>query len=69
MKVAALQMVSCPRQDDNLAAALTLLEEAAACGVELAVLPEYFCAVSPRDTDKLALRESRSEERRGGKEC
>ena len=58
MKVAALQMVSCPRQGDNLSAARTLLEEAAACGVELAVLPEYFCAVSPRDTDKLALRES-----------
>ena len=61
MKVAALQMVSCPRQDDNLSAARTLLEEAAACGVELAVLPEYFCAVSPRDTDKLALRESMGE--------
>ncbi|MBA4114307.1 MAG: acyltransferase [Verminephrobacter sp.] len=58
MKVAALQMVSCPRRDDNLTAARMLLNEAAACGVELAVLPEYFGAVSARDTDKLALRES-----------
>ena len=58
MKVAALQMVSCPRRDDNLTAARMLLNEAAASGVELAVLPEYFGAVSPRDTDKLALRES-----------
>lgn len=58
MKVAALQMVSCPRRDDNLTVARMLLNEAVACGVELAVLPEYFGAVSPRDTDKLALRES-----------
>ena len=58
MKVAALQMVSCPRRDDNLTAARMLLNEAAASGVELAVLPEYFGAVNARDTDKLALRES-----------
>ncbi|MDP2768671.1 MAG: carbon-nitrogen hydrolase family protein, partial [Giesbergeria sp.] len=43
MKVAALQMVSSPRRDDNLATARQLLEQAAASGVELAVLPEYFC--------------------------
>ena len=58
MKVAALQMVSSPRRDDNLATARQLLEQAAASGVELAVLPEYFCAVGARDTDKLALRET-----------
>jgi len=57
MKVAALQMVSTPRRDDNLAAARALLEQAAQEGVELAVLPEYFCAMGARDTDKLALRE------------
>ena len=58
MKVAALQMVSGPRRDDNLNTARQLLEQAAASGVELAVLPEYFCAVGARDTDKLALRET-----------
>ena len=57
MKVAALQMVSSPRRDDNLATARQLLEQAAASGVELAVLPEYFSAMGARDTDKLALRE------------
>lgn len=55
MKVAALQMVSTPRREDNLAAARALLEQAAAQGVELAVLPEYFGAMGVRDTDKLAL--------------
>ncbi len=57
MKVAALQMVSCPRRDENLVLARSLLQEAAAAGVELAVLPEYFGAVSARDTDKLLLKE------------
>ena len=58
LKVAALQMVSSPRWADNLACARTLLEQAAAQGVELAVLPEYFGVVGARDTDKLALRET-----------
>ena len=57
MKVAALQMVSSPRPSDNLAQARTLLEQAAAAGAELAVLPEYFGAMGLRDSDKLALAE------------
>ena len=57
MKVAALQMVSGPRPDDNMAQARRLLEDAAAQGAELAVLPEYFGFMGARDTDKLALRE------------
>lgn len=57
MKVAALQMVSGIQLQDNLALARALLEQAAAAGVELAVLPEYFCAMGAQDTDKLALRE------------
>ncbi|QTD45600.1 carbon-nitrogen hydrolase family protein [Ottowia testudinis] len=57
MKVAAIQMVSCTRVDDNLRAAHALLSEAARGGAELAVLPEYFCVMGQRDTDKLALQE------------
>jgi deaminated glutathione amidase len=57
MKLAALQMVSGPRVEANLAAAHELLRSAAAQGAELAVLPEYFCVMGLKDTDKLALRE------------
>ena len=57
MKVAALQMVSGLTLEGNLQAARTLLEEAAQAGCEVAVLPEYFCLLGRKDTDKLALRE------------
>ncbi|GKS82963.1 carbon-nitrogen hydrolase family protein [Acidovorax sp. SUPP1855] len=57
MKAAALQMVSGLHVPGNLEQARHLLEQAAAEGAELAVLPEYFCAMGARDTDKLALRE------------
>jgi len=57
MKVAAIQMVSSTRVDDNLARARDLLAEAARQGGELAVLPEYFCLLGLRDTDKLAVQE------------
>jgi len=57
MKIAAIQMVSGTRVDDNLAAAGRLLDEAAAQGCEFAVLPEYFCLLGRADTDKLGLRE------------
>jgi len=57
MKVAGIQMVSATDVQTNLHAALCLLEEAAKGGAELAVLPEYFCILGRRDTDKLAIRE------------
>jgi deaminated glutathione amidase len=57
MKVAALQMVSAIHRETNLARAHALLAEAAAAGAELAVLPEYFCMMGTKDTDKLAIRE------------
>lgn len=61
MKVAAIQMVSNTRVDDNLRAAHALLVQAAQAGAELAVLPEYFCVMGQRDTDKLALQEALGE--------
>ena len=57
MKVAAVQMVSGVALAANLAAARSLLRQAAEQGAELAVLPEYFCIMGQRDTDKLALGE------------
>ena len=57
MKVAALQMVSGVALQPNLDMAHQLLAQAARAGAELAVLPEYFCAMGRRDEDKLMLRE------------
>lgn len=58
MKVAALQMVSDIDLDTNLRTADRLLAQAAADGAELAALPEYFCLMGLRDTDKLAYQEN-----------
>jgi len=58
VKVAAIQMVSGTERDANLAQARHALAQAAAQGAELAVLPEYFCLLGQRDTDKLAIQEA-----------
>ncbi len=57
MKTATLQMVSGTRLDGNLDQARQLLAEAARLGAELAVLPEYFCLLGHKDTDKLGIQE------------
>ncbi|WP_063548171.1 carbon-nitrogen hydrolase family protein [Burkholderia territorii] len=56
-RVAALQMVSTPDVARNLAEAGRLIAEAAGEGAQLVLLPEYFCFMGHRDTDKLALAE------------
>ncbi|MFO1270887.1 MAG: carbon-nitrogen hydrolase family protein [Rubrivivax sp.] len=53
MKIAAVQMVSTPDVARNLEAAGRLVAEAAAAGAALVALPEYFCLLGRRDTDKL----------------
>ncbi|MEY4765144.1 MAG: hypothetical protein RI907_1817 [Pseudomonadota bacterium] len=57
MLVAALQMVSTPHVDENLATALRLIAQAATAGAELVALPEYFCLMGLKDADKLAIAE------------
>ncbi|WP_119155211.1 carbon-nitrogen hydrolase family protein [Caldimonas tepidiphila] len=57
MKIAALQMVSGSSPEHNLDTAERLVAEAAAAGAALVALPEYFCFMGRRDTDKLALAE------------
>jgi nitrilase len=58
MNVASIQMVSTALVQDNLNQARILLQQAADQGVELAVLPEYFCLMGQRDADKLAIAET-----------
>src|SRR5471030_1021049 len=56
-RVAALQMVSAPDRERNIAEAGRLIAEAARDGAQLVLLPEYFCYMGFKDTDKLAVRE------------
>lgn len=56
-QVAAVQMVSTPSVDENLAAAAELIATAAAKGAKLVSLPEYFCLMGNADGDKLAIAE------------
>ncbi|MFN8897563.1 MAG: nitrilase-related carbon-nitrogen hydrolase [Pseudomonadota bacterium] len=58
MKIAAVQMVSGPSLQPNLQAAAALVSEAAAAGARLVALPEYFCLLGRRDTDKLEVAEA-----------
>ncbi|AKM29872.1 acyltransferase [Pandoraea faecigallinarum] len=58
VRVAAAQMVSAPDVERNLREAARLVADAAQAGAQLVLLPEYFCYMGQRDTDKLALRET-----------
>ena len=56
--VAAIQMVTGISLESNLERAGELISEAAAGGASIVALPEYFCFMGRRDTDKLALMET-----------
>jgi nitrilase len=56
-RVAAVQMASGPNVQANLQEASRLIELAAATGARLIALPEYFCLMGMRDTDKVKARE------------
>jgi predicted amidohydrolase len=57
LRVASIQMVSTPNLAENLETAEGLIKNAAAQGARLVVLPEYFCLMGLKDTDKVNLRE------------
>ena len=57
LKIASVQMVSTPNLEENLNAAGKLVHLAAQDGAQVVVLPEYFCLLGLKDTDKLAVKE------------
>ena len=57
-RVAAVQMVSTPRVEENLQTAATLVAEAVAQGADLVALPEYFPIMGLSDGDKVKVREA-----------
>jgi predicted amidohydrolase len=57
-RVAAVQMVSTPRVEENLQAAASLIAEAVVQGAELVALPEYFPIMGLRESDKVGVREA-----------
>ncbi|QWD91936.1 carbon-nitrogen hydrolase family protein [Polynucleobacter sp. MWH-Braz-FAM2G] len=57
LKIASIQMISTPTIHENLSTASRLVKAAADEGVKLAVLPEYFCLMGLKDTDKVHARE------------
>jgi nitrilase len=57
-KAAAVQMVSGPDVRANLDVAAGLIGEAVSRGARLVALPEYFCIMGLKDTDKVAAREA-----------
>jgi nitrilase len=54
VKIAAVQMVSAPQVETNIASAQRLVAEAAAGGARLVLLPEYWPILGMHETDKVA---------------
>ena len=57
VKVAAVQMASSPHVASNLTEAERLIDLAAEQGAKVVVLPEYFCIMGTKESDKVAVRE------------
>ena len=57
IKVAGIQMASSPHVASNLIEAERLIAIAANQGAKIVVLPEYFCIMGVKETDKVAVRE------------
>jgi nitrilase len=57
LKIASIQMVSTPNLEENLNTASKLIGLAAQDGAKLIALPEYFCMMGLKDTDKVAIKE------------
>ena len=58
LMVAAIQMVSGASLNENLRTAGQLIGEAAQSGAQLIALPEYFCMLGHKETDKLDIAET-----------
>ncbi|GGC73044.1 carbon-nitrogen hydrolase family protein [Undibacterium terreum] len=58
MKVAAIQMISTPVLEQNLATARRLMQQAVDGGAGLLLLPEYWPIMGMQETDKIALAET-----------
>lgn len=58
LKIASVQMISSSNLEENLQTAKKLIQLAAQDGAKLVMLPEYFCMMGLKDTDKVAIRES-----------
>ncbi len=57
LNIASIQMVSTPNLSENLEVAARLTKSAAESGAQIAALPEYFCLMGLKDTDKVKARE------------
>ena len=58
LKIAAIQMVSSASLQANLETAGRLIQAAAQDEAQVVVLPEYFCIMGLKDTDKVNIREA-----------
>ena len=53
--IACVQMVSSTQVEENLAAAARGIAQAAQMGAQVIALPEYFCIMGRKDSDKVAV--------------